>query len=138
MSLLLKLRQKRDGNSHNYYQSLIDKGQKQEIPEQEVRDSIKVSRNFDIKVIDKNRENLRNMIVKTDLDRKKAMERRKEKEPKKTNHKIGNVSFDSLMSGLHDSKNKKKYISDNSDNFKTLEVEDQRKLFKVYLDNIDV
>lgn len=137
MSLLEQLRKRRNGNSLNYYQTLVNRGQKQEIPEQKVRDSIRVSRHHDIKVIDKNRENLREMLVKTDVDRKKAMEKHKAKEPAKTTHKIGNVNFDSMVSGLHDAKNKKQYISSNADNFKILEVEDQRKLFKIFLDNLE-
>ncbi len=136
MSLLDKLRKQRNGNTLNYYEAIIKRGQRKEIPEQKVRDSIRVSRHHDIRVIDKNRENLREMLVKTDVDRQKAMKKEEPKEPAKTTHKIGNATFDSLLSGLYDAKNKKQYISSNADNFKTLDKQEQRRLFKIFLDNL--
>ncbi len=134
MSVLERMRLNQTNKSLLYYQMLINRGQKKDIKEDKVFDDVKVSRHFDIKVIDKNKKNQDIQSAKTrlDLDRKMMMKTIEDTERNK--RIVSNTSLDSIKAGFLDSIDKKKYIKDNSINFKNLPTEDQRYLFKIFMD----
>ena len=133
-STLEKLRLNRTNRSLLYYQLLINKGQRKEIKEDKVFDDIRVSRNYDIKVIDKNKINLEIQKAKTRLDVDRRMMMKHLEDTERNTRIVSNSSLDGLRAGYLDSINKKKYIKNNSVNFKNLPVEDQRALYKIFLD----
>lgn len=135
-SLLEQMRMNKNNKSLLYYQLLINKGQKKVIKEDKVDDDIKVSRSYDIKVIDKNKINIDIQSAKTRLDVKRRMMMKTLEDTERNNRIVSNTSLDSLKAGFLDSKNKKKYIKNNSVNFKNLSVEEQRSLYKIFLDYI--
>lgn len=137
MSLLQQIRNQKLSKSNRFYNSLLHRNQLSQIREEIVYDDIAVSRSFDIKVIDKNRKNLDDMIIKTSINRKRKMERNKEKDTPKNKSIVNNTSFDGLKAGFIDSKEKEKYIKNNSDNFKALDPCEMKKLFKIFLDGIN-
>ena len=134
MSALEKLRLDRNNKSSLYYQLLINKGQRKVIKEDKVGDDVRVSRNYDIKVIDKNKINLDIQKAKTRLDVKRRMMMKQLEDTERNTRIVSNTSVDSIKAGFLDSVNKKKYIKDNAVNFKNLPVEEQRCLYKIFLD----
>lgn len=120
-----------------YYNSLIRRIRRRQMKEERVVDDVKMSRSFDIKKIDENKKRLREMLIKTKIDRERAMEKAKPEEPKKNNNIVtGNTTLNSLISGFLDTKKKdrRKFIKENSDNFKKLDDNEQKILFKMYND----
>ena len=138
MSILQQLKRSRDGTSLNFYHALIQKGKRKEIKDDKVEDDVKTSRSFRIKTIDDNKRKLKDQLVKTQIERKRAMEEQKKPEPPKNLHKIKNDSLTSLVAGLHDAQSKNEYIKDNRENFVNLPIEEQRQLFRIYLDQLDI
>ncbi len=136
MSVLDKLRLDRNNKSLLYYQLLINKGQKKVGTEDKVNDDIRVSRNHDIKVINKNKKNQDIQSAKTRLDVKRKMMMKQLEDTERNSRIVSNTSFDGLRAGFLDSKNKKKYIKQNQTNFKNMPVDDQRSLFKLFMDYI--
>ena len=132
--MLDKLRRENQNRSLLYYQLLINREQRNVIKEDKVNDDIKVSRSFDIKVIDKNKKNQDIQNAKTRLDVKRKMMMKTDEDNEKSISIVSNTSLDSLRAGFFDSKNKKKYIKQNEVNFKSLEIEEQRTLFKIFMD----
>jgi len=100
MSLLEQLVIKRNGNSLNYYQSLINREQNKTIVDEKVEDPTIISRHHDIKIIDENKKRLNEKRVKTRIEVKRKMEEEQKEEPKKNTHRIQNNTFDSLMAGF--------------------------------------
>ncbi len=134
MSVLARLKRKQVNSSLLYYQLLINKEQGKVIKEDKVSDDVRVSRNYDIKVIDKNKENQEIQSAKTRLDVNRRMMMKQLEDNKKNTRIVSNNSLDGLKAGFLDSVNKEKYIKDNSVNFKSLVVEEQRVLYKLFLD----
>ena len=134
MSLLEQMRRKKNNTSLLYYQLLINKGQNKVIKADKVFDDVNVSRNHDIKVIDKNKINLDIQRAKTRLDVDRKMMMKTLEDTERNTRVVSNNSLDSLKAGFLDSKNKKKYIKNNEVNFKNLPVEEQRNLFKIFMD----
>lgn len=133
MSLLQQLRRSRNISSLDYYQSLIKNNQRTEIKDDIVTDDVRTSRHYDIKVIMDNKKKLVEKLARTRIDVKRAMEEEMKTEPEKNTRILTTKTMDGMISGLHDSKNIKKFITDNSDNFKELEINEQRTLFKLFL-----
>lgn len=117
-----------------YYQLLVNQGQSKMDKDEKVVDDIKASRSYDIKFIQKNNKKQLENMIKTRLDVKRKQERKKPDEPVKNKRIISNNNVDSLKAGFLDSKDKKSYIKNNQENFKSLSSEDQRSLFKIFLD----
>lgn len=134
MNLIEKLRNQRINKSLLYYQMLVNREQKKKRKDEKVFDEVDVSRNHDIKVIQENKKRRAEQIIKTRLDVERKKERKQEEEPKKNKRIITNNNMISLKAGYLDSENKKKYIKDNELNFKNLPTDEQRQLFKIYLD----
>lgn len=134
MSLLQKLRQDRNSSSLNYYQGLINREQNKTIKEEKVIDDIKSSRSFDVKLIEENKRILEEKKVKTRVELKRKMILKRIDDKKRNVRIISNTSLTDLIAGFLDTKDKSKYIKQNAKNFKELPVEEQRNLFKIYMD----
>ena len=134
----MELRRRRADRRTLFYNSLINKNKKKQIKEDIVNDEVKVSRVPFIKIIDENNKRRNEQIIKTQIDRKRAIEEDQKDEPEKNPNELLDNTFDSLKTGIHDAKDKEDYIHTNRDNFKKLETVNQRILFKIFLDIISV
>lgn len=132
MSALLDKLRKR--NREKKLDLLIKKYNRKQIKEDKVEDDVRNSRRYDIKKIEENKTRLNDLITKTNIERKRAIENVKKEEPKKNPHNILNNTYDSLKSGFLDTpKNKRhKFIKRNRKNFKELSSLEQKKLFNIY------
>ncbi len=127
------LRRKRNSKALNYYNDILARENASIPAEERVFDSIRMSRNHNVKIINENKRRLGDKVVKTRAEVKRKMEMGKAPEVEKNERTVRNNTLTSLISGFLDSKNKKKYIKDNSENFKGLEPIAQRTLFNLYL-----
>ena len=123
----------------DFYNGLINQNKQVEnTPKEEiVNDDIKISRSFDIKKIDKNKKNLKELLIKTNIDRKRKIEAKKLPDTITNDHDINNASFESLRNGFVTSTKKDKYISKNKEAFKSLRPTEMKKLMKIYLQHIE-
>ena len=94
MSVLARLKRKQVNSSLLYYQLLINKEQGKVIKEDKVSDDVRVSRNYDIKVIDKNKENQEIQSAKTRLDVNRRMMMKQLEDNKKNTRIVSNNSVD--------------------------------------------
>ncbi len=134
MSLLEKMRRRRDGSSLSYYHSLINREQRETIVEEKVIDDVQVSRSFSHREIEKNKRNEEIQSAKTRLDVKRRMMMKQLEDNSKNQRLVSSKSLNGLIAGFLDSKSKKDYIKLNSTNFKSLATIDQRVLFKIFMD----
>ena len=88
MSLLMELRRRRADRRTLFYNSLITKNKKKQIKEDLVNDEIKVSRVPFIKIIDENNKRRNEQIIKTQIDRKRAIEEDMKDEPEKNKNEL--------------------------------------------------
>ncbi len=127
------LRRKRNSRALNYYNDILARENASIPAEERVFDSIRMSRNHNIKIINENKKRLGDKIVKTRAEVIRKMELGKAPEVEKNERTVHNNTLTSLISGFLDSKNKNKYIKDNKVSFKGLEPIQQRTLFNLYM-----
>lgn len=136
MNLLEKIRRRNTDSSLLYYQSIINREQRITTKKEKLKDDVKVSRSFDIKEIDENKKILTEKLIKSRQELQKKMEMAKEPNISKNKRILEFSTLNTLMSGFLDSKNKKGFIKKNSENFKNLEMDEQKILFKLFMDYI--
>lgn len=138
MSLLRELKRQRTDSRMLFYQDIINKNKNRQIKEDRVLDDVKTSRVPFIKVITENERRKQDQIFKTQVDRQKAMEEDKKEEPEKNENILLDDTLETMKAGIHDSKDKNEYVKNNRENFKNLNNEDQRIIFKIFLDLITI
>ena len=127
------LRRKRNSRALNYYNDILARENASIPAEERVFDSVRLSRNHNIKIINENKKRLGDKIVKTRAEVKRKIELGKAPEVEKNERAVQNNNITSLIAGFLDSRDKKKYIKQNSKSFKGLEAVQQRTLFNLYM-----
>ena len=138
MSLLQQLKRRRTDSRMLFYENLINKNKKRQIKEDLVTDDVLTSRVPFIKIIDENKRRQQDQIFKTNIDRQQVLEEDMKEEPEKNEHPLLDNTIESMRIGIHDAKDKNKYVSANADNFKALSNDDQRKIFRIFLELISI
>ncbi len=100
----------------------------------QAKDIVSMSRSKDIKKIEENEQLLSDNIIKSRVNLMRKMRERKKVNIEKNKHIVINNTFEGMRAGIVDSKDKKKYIEANAETFKNLEINEQKIIFKLFLD----
>lgn len=120
----------------NYQSSLAPVRLFQPIKE-EIKYEVETNRMTDIKEIEKEQKKVREAIIEKNIKIKKVIEDVEIEDVEKDNNIILNTSLTSLLNGFLSTKEKNKYIKANADNFKSLQPNEQKSLFRIYLTYIN-
>jgi len=103
------------------------------IHKEEPKYEVETNRMTDIKEIKKEKKKVKEAIIEKNIRRKEVMEDVEDIEEIKDERIILNNTLKSMIDGFFSTKNKNKYIELNADNFKSLQPNEQRTIFQIFL-----